>query len=162
MSKPKSALMVSLYSRRLRRRMVISPPCELSLLRATLRVSVSEPRTVMSSSWVGWSSSSGGMSPPLSWSRTSCQRWALSLSEMLHGPLSRRTWPFCFTGPWQAMQCFSRKGSSFSCGRRVWGILWFWAWRVRGDNTAVSIRVMRVWSLILKLVVSYQLPVASL
>ena len=52
----------------------------------------------------GCGSSSGGMSPPLSWSRTSCQGWGVSLSLISQRAWSKRTWPFCFLGPWQSRQ----------------------------------------------------------
>ena len=96
--------MLLTYSRRLSLRIATSRPWSESFLRASLSLPVSSARKLVSSFLLGCGSSSGGMSPALRLSRTSCQCAAIESLDNSRDNSSNRSFPFCLSGPWQSRQ----------------------------------------------------------
>ena len=108
-STPSISRRVFLYSRRLSRRMVMTPFWSPRFRRATtIRLERSSRKSVFPALG-GCFSSSGGISPAFIWLRIFCQRSAVSSEVISSGRSSMRNLPFCFSGPWQLLQWESRR-----------------------------------------------------
>ena len=119
-STPSSSRRLLRYSRRLRRRIVMTPFWSPSFLRAaTIMLERSSSSSVLAAA-EGCFSCSGGISPELIWLSTFCQRSAVSTVSTFRESLSIRKWPFCLSGPWQETQ-FSLKSCRCLSARRTSG-----------------------------------------
>ena len=92
------------YSRRLRRRIVISPPESESERRAVTRVLARSSRKSAFSSPLGCFLSSGGISPEFIELSTFCQSSASGRVAISKGRNSRFTSPFSVSASWQVRQ----------------------------------------------------------
>ena len=117
MSTPSRSRRVFLYSRRLRRRIVICPWASPMVLRAVTSVPDSISRKSAFATGVGCLESSGGISPELTWFRIFCQRSASWTVSSFRAISSRRSFPFCLSALWHSTQYSLRKARCFSSMR---------------------------------------------